>query len=144
MQIQFGPLFEHRLRIGEQREHPALRIRDHAEPPIHSVRRRDTLIKIALLLATAIGLLGGMSPESSIEYERLINVEVRRRLGGVHSADLIMRSYDFAIVEALQIAYPALDARHLAAHSDIAPGRKTDPGPAFDWLRLYDALADHS
>ena len=41
-----------------------------------------------------IGLLGGMSWESSIEYERIINEEVRRRLGGVHSADLIVRSYD--------------------------------------------------
>jgi len=49
-----------------------------------------------------IGLLGGMSWESSIEYERLINTEVRRRLGGVHSADLVVRSYDFAAIEALQ------------------------------------------
>jgi aspartate racemase len=49
-----------------------------------------------------IGLLGGMSWESSIEYERLINQEVRRRLGGNHSADLLIRSYDFAQIEALQ------------------------------------------
>ncbi len=34
-----------------------------------------------------------------------------------------------------------LSARRIAAHSDIAPGRKTDPGPAFDWLRLYDGLS---
>ncbi len=51
-----------------------------------------------------IGLLGGMSWESSVEYERIINTEVRRRLGGVHSADLLMRSYDFAAIEALQAA----------------------------------------
>ncbi|HAP74896.1 MAG TPA: aspartate/glutamate racemase [Acidimicrobiaceae bacterium] len=49
-----------------------------------------------------IGLLGGMSWESSIEYERLINTEVRQRLGGTHSADLIIRSFDFAEIEALQ------------------------------------------
>ena len=49
-----------------------------------------------------IGLLGGMSWESSIEYERIINTEVRRRLGGVHSADLLVRSYDFAAIERLQ------------------------------------------
>ena len=49
-----------------------------------------------------IGLLGGMSWESSVEYERLINTEVRRRLGGTHSADLLIRSYDFATVEELQ------------------------------------------
>ena len=51
-----------------------------------------------------IGLLGGMSWESSIEYERIINTEVRRRLGGVHSADLLIRSYDFATIEELQQA----------------------------------------
>jgi aspartate racemase len=51
-----------------------------------------------------IGLLGGMSWESSIEYERLINEGVRGRLGGTHSADLVIRSYDFARIEALQAA----------------------------------------
>ena len=51
-----------------------------------------------------IGLLGGMSWESSVEYERLINEEVRRRLGGVASADLIIRSYNFADIETLQLA----------------------------------------
>jgi aspartate racemase len=49
-----------------------------------------------------IGLLGGMSWESSIEYERIINEAVRERLGGVHSADLLIRSYDFAAIEQLQ------------------------------------------
>ena len=51
-----------------------------------------------------IGLLGGMSWESSIVYERILNEEARRRLGGVHSADLLIRSYDFAVVERLQAA----------------------------------------
>jgi aspartate racemase len=51
-----------------------------------------------------IGMLGGMSWESSIAYERIINEEVRRRLGGVHSAELLIRSYDFAVVEQLQAA----------------------------------------
>src|SRR5215471_1000892 len=51
-----------------------------------------------------IGLLGGMSWESSIVYEQIINQEVRRRLGGLHSADLLIRSYDFAVVERMQVA----------------------------------------
>lgn len=51
-----------------------------------------------------IGLLGGMSWESSIEYERLINRAVRDRLGGASSADLVIRSYNFADIERLQEA----------------------------------------
>ncbi|MEM9612064.1 MAG: amino acid racemase [Actinomycetota bacterium] len=51
-----------------------------------------------------IGLLGGMSWESSIHYERLINERVRAALGGTASADLIIRSYNFADIEALQEA----------------------------------------
>ncbi|MDH4108546.1 MAG: 1,6-anhydro-N-acetylmuramyl-L-alanine amidase AmpD [Gammaproteobacteria bacterium] len=46
-----------------------------------------------------------------------------------------------SVLHALRSAYPGLDARHVAAHSDIAPGRKSDPGPAFDWFRLYDGLS---
>ncbi len=44
------------------------------------------------------------------------------------------------VVAALLAGFPAMTTRRIAAHSDIAPGRKTDPGPAFDWLRLYDGL----
>src|SRR3954452_7568612 len=49
-----------------------------------------------------IGLLGGMSWESSIEYYRLVNEATRERLGGLHSADCLMRSVDFAEIEELQ------------------------------------------
>lgn len=51
-----------------------------------------------------LGLLGGMSWESSIEYERHINEHVRSRMGGVASADLIIRSFNFADIEELQAA----------------------------------------
>lgn len=64
-------------------------------------------------MVKTIGLLGGMSWESSVLYERIINEEVRRRLGGVHSADLIIRSYDFATIEALQEAAAWDDAGRL-------------------------------
>ncbi len=49
-----------------------------------------------------IGLLGGMSWESTAEYYRLINQEVNQRLGGVHSAKIVMVSVDFAEIEELQ------------------------------------------
>ena len=49
-----------------------------------------------------IGLIGGMSWESSIEYYRIINETVRAKLGGLHSAKSIMYSVDFAEIEVLQ------------------------------------------
>ncbi len=51
-----------------------------------------------------IGLLGGMSWQSSALYYSLINELVAERLGGVHSADLVMVSVDFADIERLQSA----------------------------------------
>ncbi|QRP47510.1 aspartate/glutamate racemase family protein [Amycolatopsis sp. FDAARGOS 1241] len=49
-----------------------------------------------------IGLLGGMSWESSAEYYRLVNSRVREALGGYHSARVVLYSVDFAEIEALQ------------------------------------------
>ena len=49
-----------------------------------------------------IGLIGGMSWESSIEYYRLINEGVQKRLGGVHSARSVMVSVDFGEIERMQ------------------------------------------
>ena len=49
-----------------------------------------------------IGLLGGMSWESSAEYYRLVNEQVKARLGGLHSARCVLFSVDFAEIERLQ------------------------------------------
>ena len=51
-----------------------------------------------------IGVLGGMSAESTAVYYREMNRLVRERLGGLHSADLLIRSVDFAPIAALQAA----------------------------------------
>ena len=51
-----------------------------------------------------IGLLGGMSWESSALYYRLVNEGVRERLGGLHSARCVLLSVDFAEIERLQVA----------------------------------------
>jgi aspartate racemase len=49
-----------------------------------------------------LGLLGGMSWESTISYYRTINQRVKERLGGLHSAALVLYSVDFARIEQLQ------------------------------------------
>ena len=60
-----------------------------------------------------IGLLGGMSWESSAEYYRLANELVRDQLGGLHSAECVLYSVDFADVEAMQTAGAWHDAADL-------------------------------
>ncbi|GLW66430.1 racemase [Actinomadura rubrobrunea] len=55
-------------------------------------------------MTRTIGLIGGMSWESSAEYYRLLNEGVRRRLGGHHCARVILHSLDFAEIEAMQRA----------------------------------------
>jgi len=63
-------------------------------------------------------------------------------LEGIDDMPYDDRQYEILIATVAELlrAYSTLSARGIVAHSDIAPDRKTDPGPAFDWLRLYDGL----
>ena len=60
-------------------------------------------------------------PYAPVQYERLV-----------------------AVIRALVQAFPGLSYERIAGHADIAPGRKTDPGPAFDWPYLRQRLQDDS
>jgi len=64
-----------------------------------------------------IGMLGGMSWESSAQYYRLANELVREQLGGLHSARIVLASMDFADVEALQVAGRWDEAAQLLAEA---------------------------
>ena len=62
-----------------------------------------------------IGLLGGMSWESTVLYYQLLNEGVRARLGGLHSAKILMHSVDFAQIEQLQVSGKWQEAGDLLA-----------------------------
>ena len=72
--------------------------------------------------------------------ERCNDFSIGVELEGLDDAPFADAQYDTLVrlVAALRARHPLRD---IAAHSDIAPGRKTDPGPGFDWPRLYAALA---
>ncbi len=59
---------------------------------------------MAFRIPRTIGMLGGMSWESTAEYYRLANEQFRDALGGLHSAPIVMVSVDFAGIEELQVA----------------------------------------
>jgi len=48
------------------------------------------------------------------------------------------------LIRALQSAYPSISNERIVGHSEIAPGRKTDPGPRFDWSHLRQLMAKFS
>jgi hypothetical protein len=93
-----------------------------------------------------------MEWESSIVYERIINEEVQRRLGGIHSADLLIRSCDFAVVEKPPVrgrvgagGTAARRGRSPAAsstrsnHGRSAPHQRLDPA----LVRIHDLPDGH-
>jgi len=71
-----------------------------------------------------IGLIGGMSWESSVKYYRIINERVRDRLGGLHSAKSLMYSVDFGEIEKLQRQgkWEELTALMIAAAKNLEKG----------------------
>ena len=92
-----------------------------------------------------IGLIGGMSWESTAEYYRLVNELVRERCGGLHSAECLLWSVDFATVEPLQAAGRWADAGDL-----LADAAKALEGSGADLLvlctntmhKVADAITD--
>ena len=64
-----------------------------------------------------LGLLGGMSWESTLPYYRIINETVRERLGGLHSAKIVLYSVDFHAIERLQQTGDWAEAGHVLARA---------------------------
>lgn len=84
----------------------------HAGVSFYGLRERCNDFSIGIELEGADHV-----PYEDIQYERLAGV-----------------------ISALLVTYPSLSRERISGHSDIAPGRKTDPGPSFDWGRLRREL----
>jgi N-acetyl-anhydromuramoyl-L-alanine amidase len=76
------------------------------------------------------------------ERERCNDFSIGIELEGTDTKPYTQRQYRAlaACVRVIMARYPAITPERIVGHSDIAPGRKTDPGPAFDWARLRALL----
>jgi len=74
--------------------------------------------------------------------ERCNDFSIGIELEGTESVDYTDRQYEqlAGVIRSLLEAYPKLSTQRITGHSDIAPGRKTDPGASFDWQRLLGLL----
>jgi len=74
--------------------------------------------------------------------ERCNDFSIGIELEGTESVDYTDRQYIqlAGVIRSLLEAYPKLSTQRITGHSDIAPGRKTDPGASFDWQRLLGLL----
>lgn len=74
--------------------------------------------------------------------ERVNDFSVGIELEGTEDSSFTSPQYDALIqlTRALMVAYPEIRKDNLVGHSDVAPGRKTDPGACFDWDRYLRGL----
>ena len=120
-------------------EHPYFAEISHLCVSAHLLIRRDgTAIQFVPFARRA-----WHAGDSSFQGQSCCNdFSIGIELEGVDDAPYTDRQYAnlIPIIRAIMTSYADLSPRRIAGHCDIAPGRKTDPGPAFDWLRLYDGL----
>lgn len=74
--------------------------------------------------------------------ERCNDFSIGIELEGTDDTPFSDRQYDrlIELTRAIQILYPSITPERITGHSDIAPGRKTDPGPCFEWQRYLERL----
>lgn len=135
-----GPWIDH-LFAGDLRPeaHPSFRDTSALRVSAHAVIRRDG----GITQYVPFGLRAWHAGQSEYKGRSGCNdFSIGIELEGTDAAPYADAQYDSlaALITALLATYPTLAPERIAGHSDIAPGRKTDPGPAFDWARLRALL----
>ena len=138
-----GPWIDH-LFAGDlsPHAHPALREVAALRVSAHAVIRRDG----AITQYVPFGLRAWHAGQSEYRGRSGCNdFSIGVELEGTDATAYTDAQYESltALVRALLATHPTLSAERITGHSDIAPGRKTDPGPGFDWVRLRTSLAEH-
>lgn len=123
-------------------EHPYYGQLDGLKVSSHLLVRRDgTLVQFVPL-----HLRAWHAGESQCEGRRRVNdFSIGIELEGCDDAHFEEAQYNVLVevTRALISAYPQITPARIYGHSDISPGRKTDPGPRFDWPRFRTALNGH-
>jgi AmpD protein len=136
-----GPWIDH-LFAGDLSAdaHPSFRDTAGLRVSAHAVIRRDGLITQYV----PFGMRAWHAGQSQYRGRSGCNdFSIGIELEGADQTPYADAQYESlaALIQALLAAYPTLAAERIAGHSDIAPGRKTDPGPAFDWQRCRSMVA---
>ena len=124
-------------------EHPYFREIRGLEVSAHVLIRRDG----SVVQFVPFGERAWHAGESCFRGQQRCNdFSIGIELEGEDATPYDDRQYEAltGVVRALCATYTSISPREIAGHCDIAPGRKTDPGPAFDWFRLYDGLGQEN
>jgi len=78
--------------------------------------------------------------------ERCNDFSIGIEMEGTDQGDFTDAQYGALVdvIALLDLTYPGISPERIAGHSDVAPGRKTDPGPGFDWTGLHRKMRDRS
>lgn len=121
-------------------EHPYFQEIAHLQVSSHLLIRRDgTLIQFVPLELRA----WHAGASCFQDQERCNDYSIGIELEGSDETTFTDAQYKTlaATTRSIQALYPAIEKDHIVGHSDISPGRKTDPGPYFDWHK-YQVLLD--
>jgi AmpD protein len=119
--------------------HPSFRERSGLRVSAHVLIRRDG----ELVQYVPFGQRAWHAGRSAWQGRESCNdFSIGIELEGTDEIPYTGAQYDALVplIRALLAAYPSLSITAIVGHSDVAPGRKTDPGAAFDWPRLRQAL----